>query len=380
MFEEINKSIEKAKNRRINALARFHIGDVCYPLYQTWSPTIWGIIVDINVTTHKISVNLNGIIRQYDPEELVLTNPEEKEPNRANEDKQRVLDEIERTVSSAFWASKINRIAKKICATKGLDTNLFMLKTVSAAEKYIDSKVKPHAKGIKRDNAWEAIRKIENVIKDLGVNMECIGVDSSCYNIEGGSKKWNYIISYVNVIGKKVEIYYQIIGCANGTVDDPWSAYDIIAGSTCGRLVKASVNKKADLSPVLQELSDTMDDKKAVDRTLNIVMLILHYLKVHLDGTNRQPWADRTLTDFRNSLRECIDEAKSRNVKALLEEVLKAFAKIKKEEKSLKDGIERIKNIAPKVVKMKKELTELEKKKRAEWERSKRTSAKRLII
>ena len=102
MFESINKSIERAKRRRLDALARFHIGDVCYPLYQTWMPVIWGIIVDINVTTHKISVNLNGVIRQYDPEELVLTSPEDKEPNTTNEDRQRVLDEIERTDSCTF--------------------------------------------------------------------------------------------------------------------------------------------------------------------------------------------------------------------------------------------------------------------------------------
>ena len=245
MFESINKSIERAKRRRLDALARFHIGDVCYPLYQTWMPVIWGIIVDINVTTHKISVNLNGVIRQYDPEELVLTSPEDKEPNTTNEDRQRVLDEIERTVSSAFWASKANRIAKKLIAAFGkkeLDQKLFLLKTVSAVENYIQKKVEPYTKGLKRDN-WESIHKIIEVLQDLGVDTECTGVDSSNYKIEGGSKKWNYILSFVNVAGKKVEIYYQIIGSAAGTVDDPWGAYDIIAGPTYGRMVKASVKK-----------------------------------------------------------------------------------------------------------------------------------------
>lgn len=256
MFEEINKSVERAKRRRVDALARFHIGDVCYPLYQTWMPVIWGIIVDINVTTHKISVNLNGIIRQYDPEELVLTSPEDKEPNTTNEDKQRVLDEIERTVSSAFWASKSDRIAKKLTASFGkkeLDQKLFLLKTINAVENYIQKKVEPYTKGLKRDN-WGAIHKIIEVLRDLGVNAECTGVDSSHYKVEGGSKKWNYILSFVNVAGKKVEIYYQIIGSAAGTVDDPWGAYDIIAGPTYGRIVKASKNVTAKASRETEKL------------------------------------------------------------------------------------------------------------------------------
>lgn len=243
-FEDINKSVEKAKRRRIDALARFHIGDVCYPLYQTWSPTIWGIIVDINVTTHKISVNLNGIVRQYDPEELVLTNPEEKEPNRENEDRQRVMDEIERTVSSAFWASKTERIAKRISAANELDPKLYQMKNVNAIYNYIEQKVKPYTSGKKTDN-WQSIYKIVDIIKDLGVDVECINIDTKDYRIDGGTKKWNYLVSFINVAGKKVEIYYQIVGCANGTVSDPWCAYDIIAGPTYGRLVRASVNRIA---------------------------------------------------------------------------------------------------------------------------------------
>lgn len=378
MFESINKSIERAKRRRLDALARFHIGDVCYPLYQTWMPVIWGIIVDINVTTHKISVNLNGVIRQYDPEELVLTSPEDKEPNTTNEDRQRVLDEIERTVSSAFWASKANRIAKKLTASFGkkkLDQKLFLLKTVSAVENYIQKKVEPYTKGLKRDN-WGAIHKIIEVLQDLGVDAECTGVDSSNYKIEGGSKKWNYILSFVNVAGKKVEIYYQIIGSAAGTVDDPWGAYDILAGPTYGRMIKASV-KKADLSPEMQELSDTIDDNQALDLTFSSIRLLYHYLKVHYDGTNRQKWSDRELTNSRNEIRECIDKAKSREVKNLLDEVLKTFARIRNEKDSLKEGMERLEKIVPKVQKMQKEKRELE---RTQRQRSQKNSDKKAFL
>lgn len=377
MFESINKSIERAKRRRLDALARFHIGDVCYPLYQTWMPVIWGIIVDINVTTHKISVNLNGVIRQYDPEELVLTSPEDKEPNTTNEDRQRVLDEIERTVSSAFWASKANRIAKKIVSakTQEVDPKLFVLKTVNAAENYIDKKVAPYVRGLKRDN-WGAIHKIIEVIQDLGVNAECTEVDTENYRIDGGTKTWKYLLSYVNIWNKKVEIHYQIMACAAGTVDYPWGAYDIIAGPTYGRMVKASV-KNADLSPEMQELSDTIDDNQALDLAFSSIRLLYHYLKVHYDGTNRQKWSDRELTNSRNEIRECIDKAKSREVKNLLDEVLKTFARIRNEKDSLKEGMERLEKIAPKVQKMQKEKRELE---RIQRQKSQRNSNKKAFL
>ena len=106
VFEMIENSREQAKMRRLNELKRFHIGDVAYPLYQYAEPLLWGIITEINVTTHKITVNLNGITRQYDPEELVLVSPEEKEPNRETEEKQRAQEIVEQYVKSAFHASR----------------------------------------------------------------------------------------------------------------------------------------------------------------------------------------------------------------------------------------------------------------------------------
>ena len=86
------------------------------------------------------------------------------------------------------------------------------------------------------------------------------------------------------------------MACAAGTGDYPWGADDIIAGPTYGRMIKASV-KKADLSPEMQELSDTIDDNQALDLTFSSIRLLYHYLKVHYDGTNRQKWSDRELTN-----------------------------------------------------------------------------------
>lgn len=114
IFEHIADSTDRAKRKRVEQLARFHIGDVAYPLYQSSAPELWGIVVDVNVVTHKVSINLHGVVRQYDPEELVLTNPEEKDPNWANNDKHRILHTIERTVHSAFNASRQARNARKL--------------------------------------------------------------------------------------------------------------------------------------------------------------------------------------------------------------------------------------------------------------------------
>ena len=118
LLEGIAESIDKAKKIRMRELERFHIGDVVFPLYQMWEPLLWGIVTDIGLTTHKITVNINGVLRQYDPEELIMTNPELKQPNRNNEDKKRIEDEIQRTVNKAFRASKTIRIARRLMNAK----------------------------------------------------------------------------------------------------------------------------------------------------------------------------------------------------------------------------------------------------------------------
>ena len=102
LFEYIDQATEKAKSLRMNRLTRFHIGDVVYPLYQTWFPTIWGTIVEINPAICKISVNLNGVIRQYDPEELVLTSPELKPDSTYNQEREKIQKKAEKEVTASF--------------------------------------------------------------------------------------------------------------------------------------------------------------------------------------------------------------------------------------------------------------------------------------
>lgn len=279
MLEEIRNSIERAKRLRSEALTRFHIGAVAYPLYQSWSPVIWGTIVNIDPVAYKITVNLNGIERQYDPEELVLTNPEEKTqfPNKqAIEVAERIIkDDVRASLKKAmYWKEKpsVFRVSKdeqeegtircpncreimrvrynkedrthyyvcKNCgksvplrnvryasAPKQLDPKLYTIKSAETAFSWILKKIEPVSKGIKRDTAWQEIRRVEKAIQDLGVDYQHGKVDSSRYEIDGGYKSWDATISFVNIVGKKIVLDIQIMASACGTVDNPWGAYDI---------------------------------------------------------------------------------------------------------------------------------------------------------
>ena len=97
-------------------MSRFHIGDIVYPLYQYCIPEVWGVVVDVSTTTHKVTINMNGVERQYDPEELVLTNPELRPDSRHNRELEKKQDEIEGRVQRMFTAGKMRRIARRLAS------------------------------------------------------------------------------------------------------------------------------------------------------------------------------------------------------------------------------------------------------------------------
>ena len=371
MLEEINKSIERAKKRRSEALARFHIGDVCMPLYQTWFPTIWGTIVDIGVVKHKFSVNLNGIVRQFDPEELVLTNPELRSSNYFTNRQDQDVGEIKQVVENAFQASKSSRIARMITA-KELHPKLFTIKSPMTAYKWLMNTIAPVLKGIKRDTSWENIRRVEEAIQDTGVELEHGKVDSSNYHIDGGSKTYEYTVSYKNIDGKTIILDLQLMACSAGTVDDPWSAYDLILMLRQGKMKNASITAAYDN----QRHLDVQDDIWAIELAQSSISLLYHYLKVHAEGTNKRPWRDQELTNSRNEIRDCINKAKDREAKKLLDEILKFYAKIKNEKQSLQDGMKRLKEIAPKTEKLLKQYRDEEDALQKEWQKEKNASVK----
>lgn len=113
-FEQVEKSIADAKTMRVRELERFHIGDVVYPVYQPWFPLTWGTVTDIGLTTHKITVDIQGHPVQYEPEELILTSPELKTSTPENDKRTKEIEVIEKKVEKAFKASRTDRLARRL--------------------------------------------------------------------------------------------------------------------------------------------------------------------------------------------------------------------------------------------------------------------------
>ena len=99
MLEEFKERIEHAKNKPYLALQMFEIGDIVYPFFAH-NLVNWGTVVDINPVTRKITVNFNGINRQFDPEWLIKTNPEIK---TASINKHKVAHNFHKMVQALYY-------------------------------------------------------------------------------------------------------------------------------------------------------------------------------------------------------------------------------------------------------------------------------------
>lgn len=97
-------------------------------------------------------------------------------------------------------------------------------------------------------------------------------------------------------------------------------------------------------------LDDLQQDIWALQGAAHSINNLSGYLSVHFNGTNKQPWRDRVLTNARNEVRDAINEAVSSEVKKLLDDILKCYGRIKPEKDSLKSAIDRLKEITPKVL------------------------------
>ena len=76
------------------------------------------------------------------------------------------------------------------------------------------------------------------------------------------------------------------------------------------------------------------------------------------------------MTNSRNEIKDCINKAKGKEVKKLLDDILKSYMKIKNEKQSMQEGIERIKKIAPKTNELLKKYRDEEKRLQNEWKKS----------
>lgn len=111
VFDRIRESAEKAKNMRAMQLERFHVGDTVYPLYQEWHPILWGTVVDVDYNIHKVIVNIDGIERQYEPNEIL---PAPKDV----EGKPESYDASEHNVELAFQMRRAGMNARAILENK----------------------------------------------------------------------------------------------------------------------------------------------------------------------------------------------------------------------------------------------------------------------
>lgn len=75
MLEEYKERIENAKNKRWKMFERFHIGDYVYPFWLK-NFVVYGTVIDIDTAAHKIICDFNGVRRQFDPEDLMILNPD----------------------------------------------------------------------------------------------------------------------------------------------------------------------------------------------------------------------------------------------------------------------------------------------------------------
>lgn len=99
MLKEFEERIQRAKDKPYLALQMFEIGDIVYPFFAH-NLVNWGTVVDINPVTRKITVNFNGVNRQFDPEWLIKTNPEVK---TASVNKHRVAYNFHKMVQALYY-------------------------------------------------------------------------------------------------------------------------------------------------------------------------------------------------------------------------------------------------------------------------------------
>lgn len=114
LFDEIRKSTARVRNRRMEMLDRYQVGDMVYPVYQVCQPNVFGVVSRIDRHIRKVFVDLNGCVRQYDPEDLIRTNPELKERVLSREEQERTDDIVEQAVSTAFDGAKVAANARAV--------------------------------------------------------------------------------------------------------------------------------------------------------------------------------------------------------------------------------------------------------------------------
>lgn len=75
MLEEYQERIQNAKDKQFRIFERFHIGDCVYPFWLN-GVIVYGTVIDIDTVARKIICDFNGVVRQFQPEDLMHLNPD----------------------------------------------------------------------------------------------------------------------------------------------------------------------------------------------------------------------------------------------------------------------------------------------------------------
>jgi len=74
MLKEYKDRIEYAKNKSLMFLERFKPGNTVYPIVSN-NMAVYGTVIAVDKVTRKVVCDFNGNEKQFDPEDLILTNP-----------------------------------------------------------------------------------------------------------------------------------------------------------------------------------------------------------------------------------------------------------------------------------------------------------------
>ena len=88
--------------------------------------------------------------------------------------------------------------------------------------------------GFYTDEGWAEVHKIVDEIRELGGEVEYYPTNDSYYTSgypnDGSmkSKSYDIKITFVNALGREIEINGSIVCSGSGTVEDPLSRYDVV--------------------------------------------------------------------------------------------------------------------------------------------------------
>ena len=121
------------------------------------------------------------------------------------------------------------RIARKVLAAKPSNP-LDGLRRPQAVRQMAFYITQARLQGIFRDDHWAPIQRLWDTLTDVGVEWV---VDTAEYDTDArgnpAEKTWRFTVDYLNEHGKPAHLYGRCVASGAGSVDEPLSAYDVVA-------------------------------------------------------------------------------------------------------------------------------------------------------